>query len=149
MLKICDEFLLSLPSLDCSVRTIEEARVTFRRWCEARFSLIGRQRAILHAISHGYRGKMPIRFDRSLLAVNALASLEAFLKALQVAGIAVIPDAAGMSRAILGSLIALSMIPRFIKPEYTHFVPEFEALCDVRARHISVFSNKGVFEGSA
>lgn len=62
------------------------------------------------------------------------------MKALQVAGIAVIPDAAGMSRAILGSLIALSMIPRFIKPEYTHFVPEFEALCDVRARHISVVS---------
>lgn len=128
LLKICDDFLLSLPSLDCSVRTIEEARATFRRWCESRFSSVGRQRAILHAISHGYRGKMPIRFERSLLAVNALGSLEAFLKGLQVAGIAVIPDATGTSRAILGSLIALSMIPRFISPEYAYFVPEFEDL---------------------
>jgi AcrR family transcriptional regulator len=128
LLKVCNDFLLSLPSLDNSVRTLAEARATFRRWCEARFSLIGRQRAILHAISHGYRGKMPIRFDRSLLAVNALASLEAFLKALQAAGIAVIPDAAEMARAIAGSLVALSIIPRFIRPEYADFVPEFEEL---------------------
>jgi AcrR family transcriptional regulator len=128
LLKVCNDFLLSLPSLDNSVRTVAEARATFRRWCEARYSSIGRQRAILHAISHGYRGKMPIQFERSLLAVNALASLETFLKALQAAGIAAIPDATEMSRAISGSLVALSMIPRFVRPEHTYFVPEFEEL---------------------
>jgi AcrR family transcriptional regulator len=128
LLKICNDFLLSLPPLDSPVRTVSEARATFRRWCEARFSLIGRQRAILHVISHGYRGKMPILVERSLLAVDALESLEAFLKVLQVAGIAVIPDTAGMSRAILGSLIALRVTPRLIRPEYTYLMPEFEEL---------------------
>jgi AcrR family transcriptional regulator len=126
--KVRDEFLLSLPSLDNSVRTIEEARVTFRQWCEERFRLIGRQRAIMHAISHGYRGKMPLQLERSLLAVDSLLSLEAFLKALEVAGIAAIPDTAGMSRAVLGSLIALRLTPHFIRPEYAYFVPEFEEL---------------------
>lgn len=126
--KIRDEFLLSLPSLDDSVQTIEEARATFRRWCEARFSLIGRQRAILHAISLGYRGKIPLRLERPLLTLDSLASLEAFLKALQGAGIAAIPDSAGMSRAILGSLVALRVAPRFMKPDYTYLMPEFEEL---------------------
>jgi AcrR family transcriptional regulator len=128
LLKICNDFLLSLPSLDNSVRTVAEARATFRGWCEARFTSIGRQRAILHAISNGYRGKMPILVERSLLAVNALESLETFLKELQVAGIAAIPDTAGMSRAILGSLVALRVTPRLIRPEYTYLMPEFEEL---------------------
>jgi len=128
LLHICDEFLLSLPSLDCSVQTIEEARATFRRWCEARFSLIGRQRALLHAISRGYHGKVPLRLERSLLTIDSLASLEVFLKSLQSAGIATIPDTAGMARAILGSLVALRVTPHFIRPEYMYFVPEFEEL---------------------
>jgi AcrR family transcriptional regulator len=128
VLQICDQYLLSLPELDNSVRTPEEARATFQRWCEARFRLIGRQRAILHAISHGYRGKMPLRLERSLMTVDPLASLEAFLKALQVAGIATVPDAQGLARAILGSLIALRVAPHFIRPEYTFFVPEFAEL---------------------
>jgi AcrR family transcriptional regulator len=126
ILRICNEFLTSLPSLDESVRTIEEARATFRRWCEARFRLIGSQRAILHAISRDYRGKMPLQLERSLLTVNPLGSLETFFKALDSAGIATIPDAAGMSRAILGSLIALSLTPNLIRPEYAYFVPQFE-----------------------
>jgi hypothetical protein len=126
--RVRDEFLLSLPPLDNSVRTIEEARATFRRWCEERFRLIGRQRAIMHAISHGYRGKTPLQLERSLLAVDSLISLEAFLKVLQVAGIAAIPDTAGMSRAVLGSLVALRLTPYFIRPEYAYFVPEFEEL---------------------
>jgi AcrR family transcriptional regulator len=128
VLRICDQFLLSLPELDNSVRTAQEARATFHRWCEARFRLIGRQRAILHAISQGYRGKMPLRLERSLLAVDSLASLETFLKALQGAGIAAMPDAAGLSRAILGSLVALRITPHFIRSEYAFFVPEFEEL---------------------
>jgi AcrR family transcriptional regulator len=126
--QIRDQFLLSLPELDCSVQTAGEGRATFHQWCEARFRLIGRQRAIMHAISQGYRGKMPLRLERSLLSEDSRASLEAFLKALQVAGITAIPDAAGLSRAILGSLIALRMTSRFIKPEYAYFVPEFEEL---------------------
>jgi AcrR family transcriptional regulator len=128
LVRICDEFLLSLPALDNSVRTTEEARATFRRWCEGRFSLIGRQRAILHAISRGYRGKMPLRLERSLLTVDSLGSLEEFLKALQAAGIAAIPDTAGLSRAVLGSLVVLRVTPHFIKPEYGYLIPEFEEL---------------------
>jgi AcrR family transcriptional regulator len=126
--RIRDQFLLSLPELDSSVRTAEDARATFRRWTEARFRLIGRQRAILHAISQGSRGKIPLRLERSLMTVDSLASLEAFLRALQLAGIAAIPDAAGLARAVLGSLIALRVTPHFIRPEYAYFVPEFEEL---------------------
>src|SRR5580698_11384045 len=33
--QICDQFLLSLPELDNSVRTPQEARATFHRWSEA------------------------------------------------------------------------------------------------------------------
>jgi AcrR family transcriptional regulator len=128
LVRICDEFLLSLPPLDKSARTAEEARATFRRWCEGRFFLIGRQRAILLAISRGYRGRMPLRLERSLLTVDSLGSLEDFLKALQGAGVAAIPNAAGLSRAILGSLVALRVMPHFIKPEYAYLVPEFEEL---------------------
>lgn len=125
--QICDAFLLSLPALDDSVRTIEEARATFRRWSEARFRLIGRQRAILHAISQGYRGKISLQLEHTLLKANPLTSLEAFLRALQTAGIADIPDAAGMARAILGSLVALRVTPQFVRPEFT-YMPEFEEL---------------------
>jgi len=126
--RMCDQFLLSLPELDNSVRTAEEARATFQRWCEARFRLVGRQRAILHAISQGNRGKTSLRLERSLLRVDSLGSLETFLKAVQGAGIAAIPDVAGLSRAILGSLVALRITPHFIRPEYAYFVPEFEEL---------------------
>jgi hypothetical protein len=66
--------------------------------------------------------------ERPLLTLDSLASLEAFLKALQGAGIAAIPDSAGMSRAILGSLVALRVAPRFMKPDYTYLMPEFEEL---------------------
>src|SRR5580700_8148448 len=118
LLRICDEFLLSLPALDNSVRTPEEARATFRQWCEARFSLIGRQRALLHAMSRGYRGKIPLRLERSLLTVDSFGLLEDFLKTMQIVGIAAIPNAAGLSRAILGSLVALRVTPHFIRPEY-------------------------------
>jgi hypothetical protein len=38
------------------------------------------------------------------------------------------PDAAGLSRAILGSLVALRITPHFIRSEYAFFVPEFEEL---------------------
>lgn len=135
LLKICDEFLVSLPSLDNSVGTIQEARTTFRRWCEARFRLVGSQRAILLAISHGYRGKMSPQLERTLLTANPLTPLEAFLKALQTAGLADIPDAAGMARAILGSLVALRVTPQFVRPEYT-YMPEFEELLALFERAI-------------
>jgi AcrR family transcriptional regulator len=128
LVRICDEFLLSLPALDNSARTTEGARATFRQWCEARFSLIGRQRAILHAMSRAYSGKLPLRLERSLLTVDSLGSLEEFLKTLQIGGIAAIPDAAGLARAILGSLVALRVTPHFIRPEYEYLVPEFEEL---------------------
>ncbi|MGB8907541.1 MAG: TetR/AcrR family transcriptional regulator [Candidatus Cybelea sp.] len=134
--RIADDAMGSLPSLDGAARTIEEARGAFRRWYEAHYRSVGQQRAIRRALLAGERGKLAVRRAKSLMTHDPFAQLEAFLRALQEAGVAAIADARGMSRAILGSMLAVRLKSIMIDPEQYLPEPTFEELHCVAERAI-------------
>jgi AcrR family transcriptional regulator len=125
--RIGDEVIRALPRLD-AVRTIGEAQAVFRRWCQAHYGSIGQQRAIRSALFGGDRGKLGVQLARSLMTEDPFASLEAFLRTLDENGIAPIADPGGMSRAILGTMVAVRFKSVFIDPEHSIPEPTFEEL---------------------
>ena len=125
MARMRDEALREIPPLEHGARTVGEARATFRRWFEAKVGAIGRLRPIQRALLDGYRGKTSLGLE---CPASAEASLEAFLRALALAGIVSIPDPVRMSRAIVGSMIAVVMAPHVMRAEYASFVPNLEDL---------------------
>lgn len=133
---IVDEAMGSLPSLDGAARTVEEARAAFRRWYEAHYRSVGEQRAIRSALLAGQRGKLAVRRAKSLMRHDPFAQLETFLRALDEAGIAAIADAPGMSRAILGSMLAVRLKSIVIDPEQDLPEPSFEQLHCIAERAI-------------
>jgi AcrR family transcriptional regulator len=120
-----DEAMRAIPPLDNKVRTVGEARASFRRWFEAKVRAIGQLRPIQRAILDGDSRKMRFRLDS---CPSTEASLEAFFRALVIAGIVAIPDPIGMSRAIVGSMIAVVMAPHFISSECVSVAPNLEEL---------------------
>lgn len=120
-----DEAVRVIPPLDHGARTVGEARATFRRWFEAKVEAIGRLRPIRRALLDGYRGKTQLGLE---CPASAEASLEAFLRALALAGIVSIPDPAAMSRAIVGSMIAVVIAPHVMRAEYASFAPDLKDL---------------------
>ncbi len=133
---IADEAMGSLPPLDAAARTLEEARAAFRRWYEAHYRSVAQQRAIRRALLAGERGKLAVRRAKSLMRHDPFAQLEAFLRALDEAGIAAIADVCGMSRAILGSMLAVRLKSILIDPEHDLPEPTFEELHCVAERAI-------------
>ena len=123
--RMCDEAMRAIPPLDNEVRTVGEARASFRRWFEAKVRAIGRLRPIQRAILDGDNKKMPFRMES---CASTEASLEAFFRALAMAGIVAMPDPIGLSRAIVGSMIAVVMAPHFMSSEYVSFAPDLEEL---------------------
>jgi AcrR family transcriptional regulator len=139
--RIADDAIRALPKLNGASQTTGEARASFRRWSEAHYRSIGQQRAIRRALLEGQRGKLGVRLAKSLMTENPFASLEAFLQALDKAGVAVIADPAGMSRGILGTMVAVRLKSILIDPEHNFPEPSFEELhamleravfCDLR-----------------
>jgi AcrR family transcriptional regulator len=134
--RIADEAMGSLPPLDGAARTKEEARAAFHRWYEAHYRSIGQQRAIRRALLAGQRGKLAVKRAKSLMTHDPFAQLEAFLRELNDAKVAAIPDPSGMARAIVGSMLAVRLKSIVIDPEHDLPEPTFEELHSVAERAI-------------
>ncbi|HEY2474882.1 MAG TPA: TetR/AcrR family transcriptional regulator [Candidatus Cybelea sp.] len=134
--RIADDVVRSIPPLDSSVRTLDDARKTFRRWSEAKYRALGFPRAIARAISDGPHGKTRLRFEPSLMTQDPFAQLAAFLRALHQAGIAVVADADAMARAILSSMFALKMTSDQLAPKHEICTAEFEEIYNLFDRAI-------------
>lgn len=111
LLAICDHVIRDHPKLDGDVRTVEAARSTFHAWAQAHYGSIAKTRALRRALAQGEHGKVRMHFERSQLERDPWTELEAFFRAIDAAGLSTIPDPAAMSRAILGSMIAVKYTP--------------------------------------
>lgn len=128
LIKLCDQALRAHPRLENDAGNVEEARESFRAWAEAHFRTMAALRAVRRALAHGGRGKLRMHLERSLLERDPWAELEAFLRAVDATGLATIPDPAALSRAVLGSMIAVKYTPFLTDQSQNLNLPDFEEL---------------------
>lgn len=131
--RICSVVIRDLPVLDVPIGSRDEARRLFRAWCETMYRAILQQRPLRWAISHGHRGALRARIERSLIKVDTTPMLAGFFEKIRDAGFAKIEDPQALAKsvraihtAVLQARVANPADDAFPSPEYAEIFPVIE-----------------------
>lgn len=131
--RICSVVIRDLPTLDVPIATRDEARRLFRDWCETMYRAMLQQRPLRWAISHGHRGALRARIERSLIKVDTTPLLTGFFEKIRDAGFATIEDPRALAAsvraihtAVLQARVANPADDAFPSPEYAEIFPLIE-----------------------